>query len=367
MEVQTEVSAAPAPVADANNAERKSAENVGINQAVARMLQAEQASAAQEAKADAVPQAEEASTPPPAEESAQATSVEAEATEAQAEPEAEADPVLSHEDTTLDPKIQELVNKRIEKRVAKEVAKRKALETQLNDLKLGLQAQAQQSQQPPPTIVPLPEGAPPLANINDANGLEALKEQALQAKDWAQMQLDEGVGTVQMGGQTYSERELKAIIRNANNTIERDIPKRAQFLAQRHSAQQEAFKEFPFLLDRSSPDYVAAQTAYQSMPWLNNLPNADWIIGVQIEGLKSLNAKKQAAEKKATKPAVTTAPKPPVSQTAVSASGATSRVAAGTRAQQEISAIRASQSRKGGVTANEAIAALTKIEQLKAR
>ena len=365
---QVDGSAVQVPVVAQNaDASKQGAENVGINQAINRMLQSEQAKeSAANTPTDPVLQAEEANTTPPVTDAADVSSVETEATESTEvePPDAEADPVLSN-DGSIDPKLQELVNKRIEKRVAKEVAKRKVLESQLNELKLSVQAQAQQ---PPPVqapIIPLPEGAPVLANIDDANGLNTLRSQALEAKDWAQTQLDEGSGDVQMGDKTLSERDLKAIVRNANKTLERDIPSRAQFLAQRQQVQQNAFKEFPFLNDRSSPDYVAAQSAYQAMPWLKNLPNADWIIGVQIEGLKALQAKKQIAEKKAPKPSI--APKAPASQVAVSTNGTTSRVAVGTRNQQEISAIRMGQSRKGGITANEAIAALTKIEQLNTR
>ena len=351
----------PSPVTGAN-AEVTGRENVGVNQAVSRMLKSEQAREAN-AQAGSVPPVEETTTTPSAEESAPDSSAAEEApAEAPAEVEAEPTDALSNDGGPIDPKIQELVNKRIEKRVSKEVAKRKALESQLNELKVQMQAQAAQPPAQPQTVVPLPKDAPPLANIEDANGLNQVKEDAFKAIDAAQEQLDSGVEEFQMEGKTYKWKE---VIRNANRTLQRDIPARATFLQQRQQVQQNAFQQFPFLRDKSSPDYVAAQSAYQAMPWLKNLPNADWIIGVQIEGLKALQARQQAAERKP-KPAAKT-PNPPSSQTAVSTNGTTERVSMGTRNQQEISAIRNQQSRKGGVSANEAIAALTKLEQLKHR
>lgn len=364
MAENTADSAVPASP-EAINAEVKGKENVGVDQAVNRMLKIEQAREAQaNAKADSILQAADAITEPSPEVAAEAPS--AEVADVPVEETTEIpDPALSHETETLDPKLQELVNKRIERRVAKEVAKRKTLESQLNELKLAVQAQAQQPPPTPQTVVPLPVGSLPLANIEDSNGLVALRNEAMEAKDWAQTQLDEGNESVQMGDRVYTGKDLRTVIRVANKTLERDIPERAQFLQKRQEAQKVAYKEFPYLNDKSSPDYVHAQSAYQAMPWLKNLPNGDWIIGVQIEGLKALQAKKEAADRKAiAKPTIKATP-PPSSQTAVSSSGSVSRVASGTRNQQEISAIKAGQSRKGGVTANEAIAALTKIEQLK--
>ena len=357
------------PVAPATNAaDNKGGENVGIAQAVNRMLKSEQAreTAKAEPPADTIIPAETATATPPATETAEATSAEVTPAEVEAQaetPEGETeDAALSHEEHSLDPKLQEKINRRI----GKEVAKRKALEAQVNELKVQMQAQVMQPPQTQQTVVPLPQGASPLANIEDSGGLVALQQQAKEAKRWAQEQLDEGSNEVQLGDKILQPKDLKAIIRNANRTLEDDIPSRAQFLQQREQVRQVAYKEFPYLVDKSSPDYVAAQAAYQAMPWLRNLPNADWIIGVQIEGLKARAAKQAAADKTKAKTPVKTA-NPPSAQTAVSSNGSVSRVATGTRNQQEISAIRQSLSKKGNVTANDAIAALTKIEQLKHR
>ena len=374
MDNENSVSAAPTAQTPENNADAKGGENVGINQAVNRMLKMEQAKEAQAnaPEAGSVPQAEQAPTEQPAPETAVAPESDAVAAEPEVkpegEPEATPEEVLSHEET-LDPKFQEILKKRneaVEKRVSREVAKRKQLEAQLNELTLKVQAQTAAPKDTPAALVPLPVGAPPLANIEDSSGLVALQQQAKEAIRWAEQQLDDFDGNpIQLGDKNLGQKELKNIIRTARKTLEDDIPARAQFLQQREVVNKTAHEEFKFLTDKSSPDYVAAQSAYQAMPWLKNLPNAEWIIGVQIEGLKALQAKKAAAEKAKAKAPVKTAP-PPASQASVSSNGGTTRVAAGTRSQQEISAIRSGLSRKGNVSANDAIAALTKIEQLRA-
>lgn len=361
MAENTEDSAVPVSP-ETNNAEVKGKENVGVDQAVNRMLKIEQAKEAQaNAKTDSILQAADAITEQPVE-AAEASSVEVAEVPLEETTET-ADPALSHETETLDPKLQELVNKRIERRVAKEVAKRKILESQLNELKLSMQAQAQQPPSPQETVVPLPTGATPLANINDIAGLKKLRKEALVAKNWAQTHLDEGNDNVQLGDRLISEKELRTIVRVTNMTLERDIPERTELLEERAKNLPVAHQRYSFLTDKSSPAYYESQAILQSNPWMRELPFGDMWLGAITKESMAFQAdynKKPGV----VKPTIKGIP-PPSSQTAVSSSGIVSRVASGTRNQQEISAIRNSQSRKGGVTANEAIAALTKIEQLK--
>ena len=304
---------------------------------------------------EAAPNAESAA--PEAETPAEAPQAEAE----QGEPE-QGDDVHSQS-------IPDDLKKKIDKRIGKEVAKRKALEAQLNEISLKLQAQAAQQQQTPaatPAIVPLPAGAPPLANIEDFGGLVSLQQQAKEAKRWAEEQLDqENFTPVQVNGGVLGRQELKAIVRNAAKTLEDEIPQRAQFLQEKQKAQQVAYEQFPFLKDKSSTEYVQAQQAFIAMPWLKNLPNADWIVGVQIEGLKALESKKRNSEraKSTTKPVVSN--KPPSSQTAVSSAGGETRVPTANKSQAQIESMRQQLSKSGGVTANQAAAFLLQRELAK--
>ena len=341
--------ASPTPQANSDAPKRG---NLSVAEAAARLLNME----AENAKAK---ETQLAGQPAPAEtdsaiessaepDAATAESAEVEAPEASAE-EAPTDDVPSQD-------IPAELKKKIDKRIGKEVAKRKALEAQLNELRLAVsQTQQQQAGQPAQVpIAPLPQGVTPLAQIEDVKQLQTLAQQAKEAKRFAEEQLDnDNFEPVRVGDEILDRQKLKTIIRNANKTLEDDIPNRAQFLQQRNQAQQIAFEKFPFLKDKSTPEYVQAQQAYIAMPWLKNLPNADWIIGVQIEGLRALQAKEKKAGAKPTK-AAPFSTKPPSSQSVVSSASSDVRTPSSTRSQAQIESMRSALSKKGGVSQNEA-------------
>ena len=158
---------------------------------------------------------------------------------------------------------------------------------------------------------------------------------------------------VRVGETVLDRKALKTIVRNAEKTLEEDIPQRAQFLQQRAEVQKVAYELFPYLKDKSTPEYVQAQQAYMQMPWLKNLPQADWIMGVQIEGIKAIEAKKNKAGSKTGKPSVPFSTKPPAGQTVVSSSGE-ARTPSGQRAAQTLESMRAQMSKSGGVSAAQA-------------
>ena len=313
--------------------------NMEAERAEARQAQAEQIDQTPVEGAELTSEVTEATEP----ESAEATAPEAQAEEA------------TEEVPSQDNQLPDDLKKKIDKRIGKEVAKRKALEAQLNELKLQVQA-AQQNKpaEAAAPIAPLPQGVTPLAQIEDVNGLAALRQQAIDAKRFAQEQLDrDDFEPVRVGETVLDRRALKTIIRNAEKTLEDDIPQRASFLQQRAQAQQLAFEKFPFLKDKSTPEYVAAQQAYMQMPWLKNLPNADWIIGVQIEGLKAMQARDKKSGAKPAKPSVPFSTKPPSGQSVVSSNGE-ARTPSGQRAAQTLEQMRQQMSKSGGVSANQA-------------
>lgn len=348
VEATSQPASAPAP--EAQSDAPKTA-NLSVAQAAARLLnmEAERAEARQ-AQAEQIDQ-----TPV---EGAEPTSEVTEATEPESaeatSPEAQAEEASTEEVPSQDNQLPDDLKKKIDKRIGKEVAKRKALEAQLNELKLQVQAAQQQKPAETAPIAPLPQGTVPLAQIEDVNGLTALRQQAIDAKRFAQEQLDrDDFEPVRVGETVLDRRALKTIIRNAEKTLEDDIPQRASFLQQRAQAQQMAFEKFPFLKDKSTPEYVAAQQAYMQMPWLKNLPNADWIIGVQIEGLKAMQAKEKKSGAKTAKPSVPFSTKPPSGQSVVSSNGE-ARTPSGQRAAQTLEQMRQQMSKSGGVSANQA-------------
>jgi len=350
----------PADVAPAteakNDAPKKS--NLSVAQAAQRLLNMEAENAKAQRQAEQAAPARD-QTPNDSANPDEATAESAEPSQQVETPEGEAD-VPSQDDSTEDK-----TEKRIEKRIGKEIAKRRALEAQVAELQAQLTQKASQPEQAaqPAPAQPLPSNVP-LAQIEDFQSLQTLRDQAKEAKRFAQEQLDrDDFEPVRVGDTVLDKGELKAILRNAEKTLDDDIPARAQFLTQKGEAQKLAHQMFPYLKDKQAPEYVLAQQALSQMPWMKNLPNADWIIGVQIEGLKALEAKQKAKPESKPKPAMSS--KPPASQSVVSSAGGDVRAPSATKAANQIEALRMQLSKKGGVTANEAAAFLLAREKAK--
>ena len=303
-------------------------------------------------------EADEPAAEPTPEESAPA---EDESETAEGETEGEEDSVLSHK-SPLDPKTRA----DIQKRINKEVAKRKALEDRIQALDDTVKRLEVEKTAPAPQ--PPPVGKMPLAEISDLESLEKHKAKAKEAARWARDQLDRddfGDG-IQIGNDLYDKSRLKGIIRTAEVTLEDHIPARERFLREKSATSQKAVEMFPFLQDKTSPDFQLAVAAYRQNPWLLDLPNADFIVGVQVEGLKAINARQSAnatpAEKPKPKPVVA---KPAGDQTAVSSGAAPARAPIGSAAKRQFSAERDAMMKKGAVTANEAAALLMQREQVR--
>ena len=357
------VESASSQPAEVSNTEAKSdapkKSNLSVAQAAQRLLNIE----SENAKAQR-PTEQAAETPAQASDNSvnpdEATAESAEPSQEAETPEGEAD--VPSQDIT--PELQ----KKIDKRIGKEVAKRKALESRLAQLEaqIGEQTSSQSAEQPAQKAAPaqMPANVP-LAQIDDFQSLSSLQQQAKEAKRFAQDQLDrDDFEPIQIGDTVLGRSELKAILRNAEKTLDDDIPARSQFLTQKQQSQQVAHQMFPYLKDKNAPEYVLAQQALSQMPWMKNLPNADWIIGVQIEGLRSLEAKQKSAKTDG-KPKTAMSNRPPSSQSVVSSNGGDVRMPSAAKSANQIEAMRSQLSKKGGITANEAAAFLLAKEKAK--
>lgn len=357
------VESASSQPAEVSNTEAKSdapkKSNLSVAQAAQRLLNIEsenvKAQRPTEQTAETPAQASDNSVNPD-----EATAESAEPSQEAETPEGEAD--VPSQDIT--PELQ----KKIDKRIGKEVAKRKALESRLAQLEaqIGQQTSSQSAEQPAQKAAPaqMPVNVP-LAQIDDFQSLSSLQQQAKEAKRFAQDQLDrDDFEPIQIGDTVLGRSELKAILRNAEKTLDDDIPARSQFLTQKQQSQQVAHQMFPYLKDKNAPEYVLAQQALSQMPWMKNLPNADWIIGVQIEGLRSLEAKQKSAKTDG-KPKTAMSNRPPSSQSVVSSNGGDVRMPSAAKSANQLEAMRSQLSKKGGITANEAAAFLLAKEKAK--
>ena len=357
------VESASSQPAEVSNTEAKSdapkKSNLSVAQAAQRLLNIE----TENAKAQR-PTEQTAETPAQASDNSvnpdEATAESAEPSQEAETPEGEAD--VPSQDIT--PELQ----KKIDKRIGKEVAKRKALESRLAQLEaqIGEQTSSQSAEQPAQKAAPaqMPANVP-LSQIDDFQSLSSLQQQAKEAKRFAQDQLDrDDFEPIQIGDTVLGRSELKAILRNAEKTLDDDIPARSQFLTQKQQSQQVAHQMFPYLKDKNAPEYVLAQQALSQMPWMKNLPNADWIIGVQIEGLRSLEAKQKSAKTDG-KPKTAMSNRPPSSQSVVSSNGGDVRMPSAAKSANQLEALRSQLSKKGGITAHEAAAFLLAKEKAK--
>ena len=359
---------AVAPAAQTSGEKNNGAGNQTVSQYARRFITTEAAPAQNE------------SAPPPTEAPATETApaVPAE-TKTEPEPKTEtteatdkekADEVLSKSTSQIEftPEQQEVFNKRL----GKEVAKRKELERQLEETRTKLTeappAPPPPEHQPEPAaIVPLPSGAPPLANINDVNGLIELQKQAKEAIRFAEDALaNEADGEPVPEG--WNRKSLRDVIRNAKMTIEDHIPARNQFLQQKNQAQQTAYELLPWLKDKSDPNYVLAQTFRKNNPWIQNLPSADLMIGMYIKGVETVKAEREAAEKtKGKAPDKKALPKPSGAQTEVSADASPIRTTATTQTKQALQAASEKLKAKGAVSAKDYASYLANKEILKSR
>lgn len=296
--------------------------NLSAEQLVQQLLQKPQAAEVETAQ----PEAEEA--PEVVQESAveEATQSESEPTqkaeetseeavvpeESEATAESEDDDVLSHK-SALDPKTKD----RIQKRIDKEVGKRKALEERAAAAEAKAAELEKQITERKPEVVVAPSADNPLAHIESVADLEKEWKQAKEVARWAEdllddPSIDEGV---EVGDRKVTKAEVKQIMRNAKRTLEDQIPARARFLQAREQHRQIAYQDMPYLKDKNSPEYQRVQASFKEFPWLAQVPNAEYLIGMALEGEKALAARKAAASK----PAPKVAPKPPASQTAPAA------------------------------------------------
>lgn len=348
--------AQPGPEAQAQTSgedKTKRAGNLSGAEAAAMFLKKDLAAQQKPPAEQEAPAQAEGTTP--ANEEPQGTSAEAQPEDnadetAQAEsedkPEGEADDDLS-KSTTLDPKVQERINRRI----GKEVAKRKALEAQLNEVRAQLAempAANAQAQQQPPAAIPT---AAPLAHIEDVAGLQKLQQDAKQAIRFADSMLERARDGEALP-EGYTKEMLRDVKQNAQDALDDQIPARFQFLQARHNADQTAFTKFPFLKDRTTNEYLTAQYLLRQHPELAHSPFKNTALGVMVLGLQAMQQRDEAAKKAEAKPKAPPA-KPAGDQTAVSAGAASTRAPA-TAAKQQLAKAASELKQKGNVSGSDA-------------
>jgi hypothetical protein len=303
-------------------------------------------------------------------------------------PDAEVDDVLSPESQTLSKQAKE----KIQRRIDKEVSNRKALEAQLEQVKnqlTGLTEQqkraaaaAQVTAQAAAKIEP--DATAPLPDIKDPAALVEYRNQAKQTVRWAEEVLDRDDidQGVQIGDKTYTKAEIKAIRRNAQAAIEDKIPAQQEFFQQRAQAAQRAAQvyqsavnAFPFLGEKDNIEVQQAVAFFnESAPAALKSPDAAWILGAYMKGIKAKMAEEAAAKGDGaagaaeTKPAAKPTPpkpKPPGDQTAVSSATTSPRLSPTAATRSALQELEARQKQKGNSSRADTVAYLAAQERLR--
>jgi len=369
-----EAKAAPVPVAESGTEAPKSG-NISVEGLKAMLLResakapapvpAEAQATAPETQGEA-PAAPEATPEAVAKPEAEAKEVAPEGEtpkEVAPEPDAEGDDLSQEHDGFDDDtkaRVSKIVSKRLAKEKAKAAEKLTALEAQVAQASaeaVAAKARADELVKALETARPVPtyEAGPddPLAKAEDLPALQAEYNKAKSALRDAEELLDQGVPEegISIGQQTFSESDLKAIRRNAKRLLEDKIPAKAQFLQAKQGWGQKAQSEFAYLSDRNTPEYVKHMAAYQSLPMLRGLPNADYIIGAVLA------YEKGKEQKAAAKPAAAAPKKAPAAQVASSASPSVrTREPNDTKSNREVESKKQAILKKGNLTAKDAAA-----------
>jgi len=306
-----------------------------------------------------------------------------ETTEAASEtPKAEADPVHS-QTHSFTPEQQEIFNRRLRK----ELAKTAAIQSQMEETKAKLsemEAKLNSQQAAPPPPPPPVAANVPLAGFNDLASLADLKKTAKDALRYVEEVLEDparwNTSTVvdpvtgderdvtyhNIGDVSYTKADLISQRRQARATLEDHIPKREQFIATRVESTRQAHIQFPFLADPSSPEYKVAEAARKNpaLASIMSMPQAEYILGVQIRGLRAL-AEDAAAAAAKTKPKAP-ASKPASDQVMVSSGSASAaRQPAVNGERGKLAAEMAKMGSKGGINSADAQSLLLRHEQLR--
>jgi hypothetical protein len=181
------------------------------------------------------------------------------------------------------------------KQVNKLTARAKSAEENAEALKAEIESLKSNSQ---PTEQS--SGQPELENIQSFEDLRKLQKEAQAAKKFALQNI--GRDYVEVDGKEYSDDDIRNILTQADEYLTEKIPARANYLNQKAQWQQDAAQSFPWLNKNDDSDYAEQSRAlFQSIRSqeqyarvLDNLPNGDFVTGVLVKGIQSLQADKAA-------------------------------------------------------------------------
>lgn len=346
MSLETVQTAPEQPAQVAQTSSEKSSGKMGMSD-FAKMLaskqvapQAPQPVAPVEAKppTEAQKPEEVQATPAPEE-----TTTETEAEQPEAATEEESPEVLSPETHSLDPKLQEKINRRIGKEVGKtKKAIAEAATAKARVAELEAQLAARQEPEEKEIHVPVPSNVP-LADITTLDALNQYRENLENDIVEAEMLLytDFPAEGKQTKWGIVTKDQLIAGLTQAKKDARTAIPAREKFLTTRTQAVQTAQEKFPFLKDPKHPGYQMAKQALRDNPVLRAYPNSEYLVGMLVKGQLAMQAEEEAAKAKPeAKATVKPKPKPTAGQAEILSDASITRAPTGLMNAQALQAER---------------------------
>lgn len=246
--------------------------------------------------------------------------------DAPAEPDAEAaeETKAEPEESGEDKELPEAVRKRIEKRIGKEVGKRKALESQMAELRAELdevrKAKPEAAQPQEPKAQPAEPAADhdPVNDLPEVRAVRAEEDKFTRIADGARNLLKEArrdpeaviEKLTKLGLQVPPDPEdlrdwLEEQRDDAAQQAQRQATRREVLvdrahgsLAQQMQAQDaEAVVVYPWHKDKEDPRHQAAKAIAQAAPWILKRPDRLKILGRLVEGEMAEQAKLKPATK----------------------------------------------------------------------
>lgn len=237
---------------------------------------------------------------------------------------AEEEPKPKPEESDEDKELPEAVRKRIEKRIGKEVGKRKALESQLTELRAEVEELRKSKGESANSELRTPNSKPPAADHDPVNDLPEVR--AVRAEEQKFVQIADGARNLLKEARRNPDAVIEKLTKsglqvppdpddlrdwleeqrdNAAQQAQRQATKREVLMERAHGnlmqAMQvqdaEALKVYPWHSDKEDPRHQAAKAIAQANPWILKRPDRLKILGRLVEGEQAEQAKLKPAAK----------------------------------------------------------------------
>jgi hypothetical protein len=197
--------------------------------------------------------------------------------------------VHSQEEEAKESGDSEFQTKGVQKRIDKLTALRKSAEEQAEKLQNELeQLKLQVESNKPSAIVIGKDENVPYAHINSLAEIDAEIAQARQVRRWCEENSNGIVVQNADGTETeYSTEDVKRIKLNAMDALEEHLPKRLNYVQTKEKVDAFAYKEYPWLKDKSSKERQIAEAFIKALPQITRFPDYNIIIGDYIRGVRA--------------------------------------------------------------------------------